>query len=224
LRVKICGITNAEDLEAAVEAGADLLGFNFVAGPRKLDISAARDILPHVPLTVTPVALVRIEHGKIATALADLLSEFAITHVQLYGQVDAGAVENLLGAGWHPMQVVRVADESFAAQTGSWSAASRPKAVVLDAYDPKQAGGTGKAFCWDWVVEARQGGQLDHWPPIFLAGGLNPDNVAEAVKAVQPFGVDVSSGVEVPNQPGKKDLQRMRVFVQRAWAAANRTT
>lgn len=218
MRVKICGITNVEDLQAAAEAGTDLVGFNFVAGPRKLDLPVARDLLSHLPSTVTPVALIRLIDGEIPSELETILDEFQITHVQLYGQVDSGILERLAGRGLLPMQVVRVADASFATQAGQTQAT----AVVLDAYDPKQAGGTGKAFCWDWVVQARQEGQLADWPPIFLAGGLNPENVAEAVKVVQPDGVDVSSGVEVPDRPGKKDPQRMRAFVQRARSAADR--
>jgi len=223
LRVKICGITNVEDLQAAAEAGTDLVGFNFVAGPRKLDIPVARDLLSHLPSTVTPVALIRLDDGEIPSELETILDEFRITHVQLYGQVDNGVLARLAGRGLLPMQVVRVADASFVAQAGEWTEQSRPTAVVLDAYDPKQAGGTGKAFCWDWVVHARQDGQLADWPPIFLAGGLHPENVAEAVRVVQPYGVDVSSGVEVPDQPGKKDPQRMRAFVQRARSAADLT-
>jgi phosphoribosylanthranilate isomerase len=217
LKVKICGITNIEDLEAAKESGADLLGFNFVAGPRKLEMAAGRDLLRHVPATVTPVALVKIIEGRIAGDVTVLLGEFGVTHVQLYGQVDQDVVEGLLAQGLDPIQVIRVADGAFASQSGP----VRSKAMILDAYDPRQVGGTGRTFCWEWVAQARERGELADWPPIFLAGGLNPDNVAEAIRAVRPFGVDVSSGVEVPGTPGKKDPVRMRAFVQRARQAAS---
>ena len=89
-----------------------------------------------------------------------------------------------------------------------------PRAILLDAASPSQLGGTGQSFNWHWIAEAREAGELDGLPPIILAGGLNPDNVAEAIRIARPYAVDVSSGVEVPGKPGIKDPIKMRDFIQ----------
>jgi phosphoribosylanthranilate isomerase len=94
-----------------------------------------------------------------------------------------------------------------------------PGALVLDTAVPGHLGGTGQSFNWHWIAEARAAGELDGLPPIILAGGLNPDNVADAIRIARPWAVDVSSGVEVPGKPGIKDPFRMRDFIQAVRAA-----
>jgi phosphoribosylanthranilate isomerase len=120
---------------------------------------------------------------------------------------------------YRPFGVLPVRHEEFAreaAATYAVAEAKRVSAVVLDAYDPDREGGTGKVFCWDWVVGAQQRREMEGWPGIILAGGLRPENVAQAIRTVRPMGVDVSSGVEVDGQPGRKDPARMHALVEEA--------
>jgi len=220
MRVKICGITNIPDATAAVDAGADAIGLNFVAGPRQISVDTARDILRSLPPMVTAIALVRIEDGHPPEPLARLLAEARVSTLQIYGDDAPESLSRLKRQGYDPIPVVAVRDEGFADPPVSWMPSDpedRPGAVHLDAYDPDREGGTGKTFRWDWVSSAREAGKLSDWPAIILAGGLNPDNVADAVRAVRPFAVDVSSGVEA--SPGRKDHDKMRAFVRNAKAA-----
>lgn len=215
--VKICGITTLADAQAAADAGADAIGLNFVGGPRQLDVRSAEAILATFPPGVTPVALVRLIDGRLDAKPAELLKRFGVTHVQLYGLVDTTSLTTLVQEGFRPIPVVNVKDEGFAEEASVWLSDDpkcQPAMVHLDAYDPGKEGGTGSAFCWDWIPAARQAGKLDHWPPILLAGGLRPENVAEAVRVVCPYGVDVSSGVEQEGSPGIKDVDKMRAFVR----------
>lgn len=222
MRIKICGITRVADMEAAVEAGADAIGLNFVGGPREIAPGPAEAILTALPPFVTPVALVRLEGGLIPDPILELLAGFWVSHLQLYGPLAPELLRVQNQDGFRPMPAVAVRDERFADQVAPWLAGgieSRPAGVVLDAYHADKEGGTGKTFRWDLVPAARSAGQLDGWPPIVLAGGLRPDNVAEAVRTVRPFAVDVSSGVEVEGAPGTKDPKLMRAFVRNARAA-----
>lgn len=224
LRVKICGVTSVENALAAAQAGADAIGLNFVGGPRQIGPERAIEILQALPPLITPVALVRLEQGRLPDDLLELLGEFWVSHVQVYGEVTSGSLAVMAQDGFKPMPVIPVRDEHFADTTNEWlarCAARPPVALVLDAYDPERLGGTGKAFRWDWLEAARQAGRLAGWPPIILAGGLNPENVVDAVRAVRPYGVDVSSGVEVPGRPGVKDSEKMRLFVRRAKCEAD---
>jgi phosphoribosylanthranilate isomerase len=216
LRIKICGITTPEDARSAAEVGADAVGLNFVGGPRRIDLKRAREIVP--------VALCELTGAWIAPDVLELLAAFRVSHVQLYGQPDAAAIVALAEQGFRPIPVLKVADGEFATRGDEWlqrSAPHRPAAILLDAYDPAREGGTGRAFRWEWVAEARDAGKLAGWPPIVLAGGLRPENVADAVRVVRPYGVDVSSGVELDGQPGRKDLEKMRAFVSHANDAAH---
>lgn len=224
MRVKICGITSPSDARAAAEAGADAIGLNFVGGPRQVSPEQAAEILQELPALVTPVALVRLEAGRVPDHLIELLGQFWVSHVQVYGEVTSGSLALLAQDGFKAIPVVSVRDESFADGVNelfSRLGGRPPAAIVLDAYDPQLAGGTGKSFQWDWVTQAAAAGQLKGWPPLILAGGLNPHNVAEAVRKVRPYAVDVSSGVEVDGRPGVKDAEKMRSFVRQAQAAAS---
>lgn len=216
VRVKICGITSPEDAVAAAGAGADALGLNFVGGPRQIELDRAREVLAALPPLVTPVALVKVGMQGVADALIELLGEQWVSHLQVYGALTPLALTQLVMEGFRPLAVLPVKDSDFARNRPAWldpGSGGRPSGVVLDTYDPEQQGGTGKTFHWDWVQQARQEGQLEGWPPIMLAGGLRPENVAEAVRVAKPDAVDVSSGVEVPGSPGRKDAERMRAFV-----------
>lgn len=235
LRVKICGITSVADAIAAAEVGADAIGLNFVGGPRRVSLQTARAILEVLPPLVTPVALVRADAAGLPRELLELFGAFRVAHLQVYGTAGgppaggANADElpappvwaSLVAAGFRVLSVLAVKDAGFADRLAEWGRRPmqcRPCAVVLDAYDPDRAGGTGRTFCWDWVAQARSSGSTV-WPPILLAGGLNPDNVAEAVRLVRPYGVDVSSGVECAGLPGRKDPEKIAAFVRNARTA-----
>jgi len=219
VRVKICGITNIEDALAATAAGADAIGLNLVGGPRMLELRAAEEILSALPPMVTPVALVRLEDGHLNDATSEVLARLRISHIQLYGTLRKDNLSTLVRDGFHPMPVIAVLNEDFSDLASGWLSNKpqhQPAAIVLDAFDPNREGGTGIAFRWDWIPAARRANKLDHWPPIILAGGLCTENVAEAVRIVSPYGVDVSSGVERAGVPGKKDADRMLAFVRAA--------
>jgi phosphoribosylanthranilate isomerase len=195
--VKICGITNLDDAQTAVEARADALGFVFYEkSPRHMTIPGAAGIAKQVPGFVMRV-------GVFVNALkADVVravGECGLNLLQFHGDEPP---EYCSQFGMMSMKAFRMRDagslgELTKYQTNAW---------LLDAYSPEAVGGTGEKFNWDLAVEAQKFGK-----PIFLAGGLTPENVAEAVRKVRPFGVDVSSGVEI--SPGKKDPAKVRAFI-----------
>lgn len=200
VKVKICGITNTPDALAAIEAGADLLGFVFYENsPRHVTVRDAANIIRELP----PFA---IKAGVFVDASEDLvmraIGDCGLNLLQFHGNETP---EYCSQFGLMSMKAFRVRDgESLKALpnylTDAW---------LLDAFAADKIGGTGERFNWDLAVEARKLGRL-----IFLAGGLTPANVADAVRKVQPFGVDVSSGVEV--EPGKKDHAKVQEFIKAA--------
>ncbi len=197
VKVKICGITSVADAEAAVAAGADALGLMFVpSSPRYLTLEAAVEIARRLPLYILRV-------GVFADApAADVFA--AMNHCQLTLLQFHGAEPPAycVQFGLMTMKAFRVKNSDSLADLANY----QTDAFLLDSFVPGRAGGTGETFNWDLAIEAKKFGK-----PIFLAGGLNPQNVAEAVRKVEPFGVDVSSGVEL--SPGKKDPKKMQDFV-----------
>jgi phosphoribosylanthranilate isomerase len=202
VKVKICGITNLPDGLAAAEAGADALGFMFYdQSPRHISVEAAAALIRQLPPFVMKV-------GVFVNAPEDLVlrasRECGLNLLQFHGDEPP---EYCLQFGLMSMKAFRIrdADSLQALQnypTDAW---------LLDAYSPGKPGGTGETFNWDLALQART---LGH--PIFLAGGLTQENVAEAVQRAQPYGVDVSSGVEAA--PGRKDHAKVRAFIQAAKA------
>jgi len=198
--VKICGITNLADGQMAVEAGADALGFIFhPPSPRFIEPAAAAAIARQLPPHIVKV-------GVFVNAPDDLVVNTAtacgLSLLQFHGDEPP---EYCLQFGLMSMKAFRVRDAASLAALPRYAT----DAWLLDAYSPDQLGGTGTAFNWDLAIEAKKFGRL-----IVLAGGLSPENVAEAVRRVQPFGVDVSSGVE--QSPGRKDPAKVRAFIQAA--------
>ncbi len=197
-RIKICGITNVEDALQAVEAGADALGFVFYAkSPRFITPQEAQTIIAELPPLVTTVGLfVNEPMPRIRRAMAAARLDV----VQLHG--DESPQDCLL----EPLRVIkalRVQDASSLAAADSYQVS----ALLLDAWCDEAYGGTGKRF--DWQLAKRLTGQRS----LILAGGLNPENIIDAVRLVKPYGVDVSSGVEA--RPGKKDHQKVAEFICR---------
>ena len=196
-RVKICGITNLADALAAVEAGADALGFNFYEkSPRQVSQKTAAEISKQLPPFVMRVGLFVNAPEELVTRA---IGECSLTMLQFHGDEPP---EFCVQFGLMSMKAFRIRDAESLEELPQFST----DAYLLDAYSPEARGGTGKKFNWDLAVEAQKFGK-----PIFLAGGLTPENVAAAVRKVRPFGVDVSSGVE--SSPGKKDHAKIRAFV-----------
>ena len=201
--VKICGITNVEDALAAVAAGADAIGLMFFEkSPRFVTLDTAAAISHALPPQIVRVGVfVNPSEADVTEAIAVC----GLTILQFHGDETP---EFCAQFPLMTMKAFRVKDaESLQAlpeyRTDAW---------LLDAYSPAALGGTGERFNWDLAIEAQKLGR-----PIFLAGGLTPENVAEAVRRVQPFGVDVSSGVE--SAPGKKDAAKVRAFIAAAKSA-----
>ena len=204
-RVKICGITNKEDARAAVDYGADALGFVLIPeSPRYVGMKPElNDLLLSIPPLITCVGLCRNP--------TDLLGEYDayFDAAQFYDEAEPDQ-----NRAWYCdfdlIYACRVRDESSLDEIAlrmDW-ARPMPFAVLLDAYHKDKLGGSGETFNWNLAVEAKKRFNL----PIILAGGLTADNVAEAIARVQPYAVDVSSGVEA--EPGRKDHAKMKAFIR----------
>ena len=196
MKVKICGITNMDDALLAAELGADALGFIFVkTSPRHIRLSAARKIIQELPPFVIPVGVVAdAEHDEIL----ELIDETGICCVQLHGNESPKQLAKFPVPVYKSFRV----DKEFNLEILQRYKGS---AYLLDTHIDGVLGGTGKTFDWDIAVKAKAYGR------IILAGGLTPENIAEAVKKVQPYAVDVNSGVE--SATGKKDRNKLeRLF------------
>jgi phosphoribosylanthranilate isomerase len=203
LKVKICGITSVADALAAVEAGADMLSFVFYEqSPRHVKLSAAAEIAKQVPPFVMKVGVF------VNAAAADVSKAIAACGLNLLQFHGDETPEYCLQFGVMSMKAFRIRDVDSLKELPKFPT----DAWLLDAYSPEACGGTGEKFNWDLAIEAKKFGR-----PIFLAGGLTPENVAEAVRRVRPFAVDVSSGVE--SAPGKKDHSQVKAFIAAARTA-----
>ena len=200
VRVKICGITSLEDALVAIVAGADALGFIFFdQSPRYIKPAKAAAIIEKLPPFVTKVGVFV---NALIPALLDVANQTRIDALQLHGDEPP---QHCASSPGQVIKAFRVKDESSLAALRSYDVA----AFLLDSYVAGQLGGTGEKFNWDLAVEAKQFGK-----PIVLAGGLTPENIGDAVAKVSPYGVDVSSGVEL--SPGRKDHDKVRRFISRA--------
>lgn len=202
VKVKICGITNWVDAKAAVESGANLLGFNFYRkSPRYIAPAAAAHIIRRLPKSVRAVGVFVNEPEAAILKTARLAG---LDELQLHGDESPELVERL-SAEFPVIKAIRVRGSLRAPQLRRFGKAD---AVLLDGFDAKQYGGTGKTF--DWRLVQRAGLKTR----VFLAGGLTAENVQKAIAVSKPYAVDVCSGVEA--RPGEKDLRRMRSFLQAA--------
>ena len=205
IRVKICGITNLTDALAAIECGADALGFNFYPGSKRyIDIFAAKDWIAELPRTVCKVAVVVNPTEAQALGLAQLPF---IDALQLHGAESPGFCEVLAERGVAFAKALPVSDENSLRDVPSFSTLT----IVLDSGSGEDFGGSGQTFPW---VLARRYVESSPKLNVILAGGLTPDNVADAVREVRPFGVDVTSGVEA--SPWRKDFSRLKAFIDAA--------
>lgn len=200
MKVKICGITCEEDALAAVAAGADALGFNFCpASPRYLDPRCARDIVSGLPPFVTAVGVfVDVISPAEVRRIARLSG---VSVLQLHGDETPDYCRRLRKS--YPLiKALRLGRDLNEQALGEYPV----QAFLLDTYDATRRGGTGKTFDWSLACS------LADLRPIILAGGLTPDNVASAIRAVRPYAVDVCSGIET--RPGKKDPGKLARFME----------
>ncbi len=208
IRVKICGVTTVEDARFALESGADALGLNFVPGtPRCLEAERAREIARALPPFGTRVGVFVNETPARVEEVARLVG---LDAAQLHGDETPGDCRRLIGRGLRVIRALRVRGPESIAEMDAFPGC----AILLDAYVEGARGGTGETFDWELARRAAQA------RPIILSGGLRPENVAEAVRRVRPYGVDSSSGVEGA-LPGRKDPARVLAFARSARAAAS---
>lgn len=196
LRIKICGITNLEDALSAAETGADALGFVFAPSPRRITPEQAREIVRELPPFVTTVGLVVDQDPR------PILDVCPLDVIQFHG---SETPEQVRALGRRTFKAFRVRSEADLEVLETYTAS----AFLLDAYVPGVMGGTGHRFPWELAEQAKRFGR-----PVIVAGGLTPENVALCVRTTRPYGVDVSSGVEA--EPGRKDLRKVRAFIQAA--------
>jgi phosphoribosylanthranilate isomerase len=213
LRVKICGVTTEVDARQAAFLGADAIGLNFYEGsPRCVASRAAQCILRELPpLTAAVGVFVEI---PLRQAFAHIQTLGRINILQWHGKTNRELSDCF---PYHLISAFAVRDESSLKDIQRYLDACRtmermPAALLLDGHSADQHGGTGKTAPWHLLASFRPG------IPIILAGGLTADNVAEAVRIVRPYGVDVASGVE--SKPGRKDAEKMRRFIAKAREAA----
>ena len=200
VQVKICGINRMTDAEKAVELGADALGFIFAESPRKITPQKARDIIRRIsPFVKTVGVFVNEQPVKIR----EIMDFCGLDLVQLHGNESVSTCSMM---GPKVIKAFRVQGEETLMQIAHYK--DHVSAILLDTYQKGIDGGTGKTFDWRLALKAKNIGI-----PLVLSGGLGPDNIAEALKRVNPFAIDVSSGIEI--MPGIKDHGRMRILMDK---------
>jgi len=201
VKVKICGLTNAEDAAAAVEAGADAIGFVFhKQSPRCAEAAVVKGIVKSLPPFVLPIGVFVNEDCKVVRGVMDGCD---LALAQLHGDETAAYCEAL---GRPVLKAIRLRDRRSFLALAEFQGRAGVRGFLVDAFSPDAYGGTGQVADWSLAAEAASA------VPILLAGGLTPGNVAQAIQQVRPYGVDVSSGVEA--SPGKKDHEKVRAFVR----------
>jgi phosphoribosylanthranilate isomerase len=201
--IKICGITNVDDALAAVAAGADALGFNFYKpSPRYIMPQHARQIIAKLPSSVLTVGVFVNEESP--KAVHSIANEAGITALQLHGDESPSYCREL-AADRYVIKTLSVSNDFDIHALQSYEV----QAIMLDTKHNALRGGTGRVFDWSIAKEANR-----VVPKLFLAGGLSPENIEEAIETVRPYAVDACSALE--DEPGKKNHERMRAFVETA--------
>ena len=226
--IKICGTTNLDDARAAVSAGADALGFIFAESPRRITPEKAAVIVPELPREIGKIGVfVNESPGR----MHELVCELRLTGVQLQGDETADTARELRRLASSRIGRLRIfkavgVGPGMEGALRSFAGAPEIDGLLLDSFaaraaghaDGKRArGGTGKTFDWKRAQSFVPG--LSKSTRVIIAGGLSPDNVAEAIAMLSPWGVDVCTGVE--KSPGIKDANKIREFVETARAAGN---
>ena len=197
VKVKICGMTNLKDVKVAVDGGVDAVGFIFYKkSPRSVTMQAVREIVLELPPFVDSVGVFVNETAEQINKIAD---HCKLDRVQLHGDESPAFCKKIRR---RVIKAIRVKDIQSLKKLSDYPVSS----FLLDTFSEDQYGGTGKVFDWNLAYPAKKYG------PIILAGGLTPINVRQAIQRIQPYGVDVCSGVE--SQPGIKDHKKMQAFLK----------
>ena len=200
-KIKICGITNQDDAETAVHEGADALGFVFYSqSPRYVEPAVAKQIIRSLPPFVLPVGVFV---NQDLDSVRRLFDDCGLALAQLHGDESPDFCESLKRP---VLRALRLRGRSSFLALAEFKGRMGVRGFVVDAFSDTVYGGTGHTTDWSFA------GEVAKAVPILLAGGLTPENVQEAIRQVQPYGVDVSSGVE--QSPGRKDSAKMRAFIQ----------
>ncbi len=196
VRIKICGITHLDDAWSAIEAGAHALGFIFYEkSPRYVSLRIASNICTALPPFISRVGVFV---NELEYVIEKAIAECGLDTLQFHGDEPPGFCQKFTPKA---IKAFRIKDSGDLRQMADYDV----DAWLLDTYSPQASGGTGETFDWKLALKARKMGR-----PIILSGGLTPKNVADAIKVVEPYGVDVSSGVEL--SPGKKDTAKIKAF------------
>lgn len=218
LWIKICATTNLDDALASLAAGANALGFILTASPRQITPEQAAEIIAALPPSVEKIGVVVNESPE---ALAKLATDVGLTGLQLQGDESPDQLPEFRRAlGLRKIIKTLQARELLTAPSkldAYLAARDSIDAILLDSGSPTARGGTGQPFDWNAALPIVE--RIKQHVPVIIAGGLNPTNVAEAIRLFDPCGVDVVSGVEL--SPGKKDVVKLRAFVAAARAAAS---
>ena len=210
VRVKIEGLLDPTTAVKIAQMGADAIGMVFAESPRRIAPELARAITDILPPWVAGVGVFVNEDPDVINRIVE---KSRIGYVQLHGDETPDVVGRICAPC---IKAFRIRDEQWLGEVREWlaavSAPSNLAAVLLDAYDPNVRGGSGKRFSWDMVADARAAGALAGIDPIILAGGLDASCVSRAIDIVQPWAVDVASGVE--SAPGVKDLLKVEDFIR----------
>jgi phosphoribosylanthranilate isomerase len=201
VKAKVCGITTPEDALTAANFGADAVGLVFAESPRKLSVEQAREVATTLPDGVLKVGVFVDEEPEEVLRIA---REVGLDYAQLHGDESPETVTFLRGEGVKVIKALRVRGAGSLAAMDEYEA----DLFLLDAWSEKARGGTGERF--DWEVAKSYGGRGN----ILVSGGLTPENVREAIRFFEPYGVDASSSLE--DAPGKKNGERVRRFVSAA--------
>jgi phosphoribosylanthranilate isomerase len=217
IRVKICGITRAEDARCALDAGADAIGLNFYQRSRRFIAPDQADAVC-AAVAGSGVRVVGVFVNASRAEILGYVDRWSLDAVQLHGDEPPEFAAEL--SGLRVVRALRVAGDDFESarlhHRAMVAAGCPPWSVLLDALDPGNYGGTGHRLAWPLLAEATRSWREAHVPWI-LAGGLTDENVAVAIRTAWPGGVDVASGVE--SSPGIKDHARIKRFVEQALAA-----
>lgn len=198
VNVKICGITNLADASLAVNLGAKALGFIFAPSPRQMTPQKVRKIVGTIPPFVKTVGVFV---NETSNTIRDVMQYCGLDLVQLHGDEPPAFCNKLMP---YTIKSVRIKDDSCLQTSRAYQ--GKVRALLLDTYSKEKVGGTGKTFDWNLAIKIKEIGI-----PIILAGGLEPSNISLAVETVNPYAVDINSGIEA--YPGKKDPVLMKAVM-----------
>jgi phosphoribosylanthranilate isomerase len=195
VKLKVCGITSIEDARAAIDCGAHYLGFNFYRkSPRFIEPAAARGIIEQLPYETIAVGIF-VNQPRPEEVIVSM-HESRVQLAQLHGDEDVAYCRRV--GGERVIKAFRITDDFDVNIVNGFPT----RGILLDAYDKDLFGGTGRTINWEIARKASK------FARIFLAGGLSPENIVEAIRAVEPFAVDINSGVE--SEPGRKDAAKLQ--------------